>query len=431
MQARSNITSTARPEAPAAQTTARSYLWIATLVLGYIGLYLCRKNLAVAIPMLQKEFHVNRQEIGVVASVSTIAYAVGKFLFGPVIDRLGGRWCFFLSLLLVAFFGASGGLATSITMLVGLYSANRLAGSAAWGSMMKLVPDWFSARDLAFASALLSLGFVFGGVCATLFAGQVAQSNNWRAVMSAPSAVLLVIIVLSWIVLPKTSSHSANQNRATQSGLNWEQFLILLRIRQFWIVCALSFALTLMRETFNTWTVDFFRTTGGPEMSTRMAAFLSTPFDAFGALGIVTLGWVFGRIDRAARNRMLCVILAALTALVYYLPSLSRQGPWLPTLVVALIGFLAYGPYSLLAGVLSVEIRGKEYVGTVAGIVDGVGYLAGILAGQTFGHIVDTGGYTLGFRCLALLTLISAVLCLFLYPKQAAHPSVSALSNAD
>ena len=94
----------------------------------------CRKNLAVAIPMLQADFHVSRERIGAVASVSTFAYAAGKFLFGPVIDRLGGRFCFFTSLLMVALFGALGGTASSVSMLVGWYSCNRLAGSAAWGS---------------------------------------------------------------------------------------------------------------------------------------------------------------------------------------------------------------------------------------------------------------------------------------------------------
>ena len=420
MQTQSDHAATGPGEPATGQTSARSYLWITTLVLGYVGVYLCRKNLAVAIPMLESDFKVSREQIGIVASASTIAYAAGKFLFGPVIDRLGGRLCFFVSLVLVALFGAVGGLASSVPVLVGWYSANRLAGSAAWGSMMKLVPDWFSARDLAFASALLSLGFVFGGVCATLLAGQIAEwsSNNWRVVMSAPSAVLLAIVGLSWVVLPRGSGTTRTRREARKGGFSWRQFLDLLRIRQFWIVCGLSFALTLMRETFNTWTVDFFRTEGGPQISNRMAAFMSTPFDAFGALGIISLGWAFGRISRGARNRLLCGILLGLTVLLYYLPALSRQGPWLPTMAVAMIGFLAYGPYSLLAGVLSVEIRGKEYVGTVAGMVDGVGYVAGILAGQQFGRIVDAGGYTLGFQRLAILTLISAVLCLFLYPKE-------------
>ena len=416
---------TGSPELPAASdtmsphTTARSYLWLGTLVLGYIGVYICRKNLSVAIPMLESSLGVSRAEIGIVASASTFAYAAGKFLFGPLIDRLGGRFCFFSSLLLVALFGTLGGTAGSLSGLVFWYSSNRLAGSASWGSMMKMVPDWFAPRDLAFASALLSLGFVFGGVCATLLAGQIADwsSNNWRIVMSAPSAVLLLILLLNWLVLPRSAG--AGVRRGSKRGnFQWANILILLKMRQFWIVCGLSFALTLMRETFNTWTVDFFKTEGGPEMSNRMAAFMSTPFDAFGAVGIVTLGWAFGRISRMARNRLLFGILIVLTLLLYFLPSFFRQGLWLPTVAVAVIGFLAYGPYSLLAGVLSVEIRGKEHVGTVAGFVDGVGYVAGILAGWQFGRIVDLGGYKLGFQSLAVLTLISAVLCLFLYPKE-------------
>jgi sugar phosphate permease len=260
---------------------------------------------------------------------------------------------------------------------------------------------------------------VFGGVCATLLAGEIASwsHNNWRAVMSVPSVALLLILILNWILLPRRPVSNSTERSGKKRGFDWQEFAVLLRNRQFWIVCALSFALTLMRETFNTWTVDFFKTEGGAGVSNRMAAFMATPFDAFGALGIVTLGWVFGRIGRSARMRLLVVILSLLTVLLYLLPSFFKEGLWLPIVAVALIGFLGYGPYSLLAGVLSVEIRGQEHVGTVAGIVDGVGYIAGILAGQEFGHIVDVGGYKLGFQCMAVLTAVSAILCLFLYPR--------------
>ena len=72
----------------------RPALWLGTLILGYIGVYLCRKNFSVALPMIQAEMGVSRAELGMVASLSTIAYAAGKFIFGPVIDRVGGRACF-------------------------------------------------------------------------------------------------------------------------------------------------------------------------------------------------------------------------------------------------------------------------------------------------------------------------------------------------
>lgn len=402
-------------------------MYLAVLVLGYIGIYICRKNFSVANPMIRKDFGVTKEQLGEVASWGTVAYVVGKFTFGPIIDRLGGRACFLASLLLVAVFGAGGGMVSSLGALTFVYAANRLAGSAGWGAMVKMVPNWFPTRWHAFAMAVLSLGFVFGGVCATLLAGEIAKlsNDNWRWVMGGPSIVLAAVLVLCWAILPRAknppAAAAARREGAAKpsSGFQWEQFRVLLGMRQFWVVCALSFTLTLLRETFNTWTVDFFKTEGGAEVSSRIAAFLSTGFDACGAVGILLLGWVFGRVTKGQRKALLFLILIALGGVLFVLPQLARQGLGMATVSVALVGFLTYGPYSLLAGVLALEIRGREYVATVAGLVDGAGYVAAILAGAQFGKLLDVGGYALAFPCLAILALVSAVLCLFLYPRDA------------
>jgi sugar phosphate permease len=407
-----------RTNAESPGAVMRPAVWLGTLIVGYIGVYLCRKNFSVALPMIQAELGVSRAELGLVASMSTIAYAAGKFIFGPVIDRVGGRVCFLGSLFLVAGFALAGGLVPSLGLLTVVYSANRFAGSAAWGSMVKLVPGWFSARGLPLAMAWLSLSFVFGGVCAVVLAGQIAEwsGNNWRWVMAGPAVVLMLILVWCWWVLPSnTVQAQANSNRGLSEGFRMRQIPALLRIRQFWVVCALSFTLTLLRETFNVWTVDFFKSEGGAEMSNRMAAFLSTPFDACGAAGIVVLGWLFGRLGPRGRMRVLCGMMLAVASLLVLMPVMSSWGLWAVSLAIGAIGFLAYGPYSLLAGILSVEIRGPAYVATVAGVVDGVGYVAGFMTGHTFGLILDYGGYQLGFKFLAGLSGISAVLCLFLY----------------
>jgi MFS transporter, OPA family, glycerol-3-phosphate transporter len=400
----------------------RPWLLLGTLVVGYIGIYLCRKNFSVANPLIRQAFGLSKEQIGKVASYSTIAYMVGKFAFGPIIDRLGGRVAFLLALLAVAVFGAAGGLVGSLPMLTLVYSLNRLAGSAGWGGMVKQVPDWFPVRSLPLAMGVLSLGFVFGGVGATLLAGAIADwsGNDWRWVMGGPATVLAAILVLCWIVLPRGGTQPARgpMDKTAPAGFQFRRIADLLTIRRFWIVCALSFTLTLLRETFNTWTVDFFQTTGGAETSSRMAAFLATPFDALGAVGIVLLGWVFGRISKPARTWLVFTILTGLAMLVLALPTLGVHSAWLGMAAVGGIGFLVYGPYSLLAGVLAVEIRGKEYVATVAGMVDGVGYFAAILAGQQFGRILDLGGYRLGFNCLAALAAASAILSLFLYSKE-------------
>jgi len=396
-------------------------VYLGTLVVAYIGIYLCRKNLSVAVPMLEKAWGINKAQVGTIGSVSTVTYAAGKFLFGPVTDRIGGRASLLASMTLVAFFGLVGGLSPSLAALTIVYSLNRLCGSASWGAMLKQVPDWFAPDKLAFTCGLLSLSYVFGGAVAVSFGGLIARVTNdsLTAVLAFPSVVLALLAVLCWVVLPRKNIAVANvPSRTKRDGFRLSRYLELFAERKFLVVVALSFTLTLLRETFNFWTVDFIRTEGGKEVSNSMAAFLSTPFDLCGALGIVLMGWIFGRLRPVARQWLLVVVLLLLTILLAFLPSLFHFGLWIAATGVGLIGFLVYAPYSLLGGVLSVEVRGSAFAATVSGVVDGTGYIAGFLSGIFFGKLLMLGGYRLGFEFMAGLTLLSAGLCCFLYRKK-------------
>ncbi len=403
---------------------SRAFIQLGSIILGYIGVYLCRKNFAVAVPLIQKSFSVDKAQVGAIDSVATIAYAAGKLFWGPtIIDRVGGRVCFFAALAGVAVFGGASAFAVTLPMLCVLYAANRFCGSGGWESMVKLVPEWFPSRHMALAMAFLSLSFVFGGVCALLLGGEVAafSHNSWRAVMGFPSVVLVAIIGMCWIVLSRGKKRSAT---APSDKTKWKfsRILELAKIPQFWIVCGLSFVLTITRETFNVWTVDFLKTDKFAHVSSQLAALLSTPFDAMGAVGILLLGWMLDRLTHRRRNWLLFSIMAAVAVLIYALPTLVRMDLWMVVTAIGLIGFLSYGPYSLLAGVLAVEIHGKEFVATVAGLVDASGYLAGIVSGYLFGAILDRGGYRLGFHYLGVVTFFAAVLCLFLYSRKASGP---------
>ena len=404
----------------------RSCVLLATVVVGYIGVYLCRKNLSVAIPMIQTAFGVNKARTGDIISYSAAAYAAGKFLFGPIIDRFGGRICLLLVMAGVAVFGGLGAFAGSIPMLALCYSANRFCGSAGWGSIVKQTPGWFPRRHWSLAMAFLSLSYVFGGVVSLVLAGKIAawSGDNWRMVMGLPSLALLALLVVMWRILP-CDRHAVREGRraAGTNGFNFAYMVRLIKLPQLWIVCGMAFALYILRETFNDWTVDFFKTEGGAAMSSQVAALLSTPFDAAGAVGIVALGWMFDRLTGRRRAIVLCGMLALLAALVYGLPSLYRLGLWQVETTIGLIGFLSYGPYSLLAGVLAVEIGGRNGVGTVAGMVDSSGYVATVFAGHYFGRLLDYGGYRLGFHVLAFVTLTAAFLCLGLRSSRKFQPA--------
>lgn len=406
---------------------SRASLQLACVILGYIGVYLCRKNFSVAVPLLQTAFNTDKAHIGAIESYATIAYVVGKLFWGPnLVDRFGGRLCFFIVLLGVALFGGLSALAISLPMLGVCYLANRFFGAGGWASMVKLVADWFSTRHLARALAFLSTSIVFGGVGSLLLTGQIATAtgNNWHAVLGLPSLILLLIIGVCWLVLTP-GKNNLSEPSAPSRRWSYRVLFELLGIPQFWMLCCLAFTLTITRETFNFWTVDFFKTEGGAQMTMQHAAWLSIPFDAMGAIGILALGWLLDRVTHRQRKWLLFSILICVALATYALPALAHGSLWPVVVDMGLIGLLSYGPYCLPAGLFALEMRGKECVASVAGLVDAAGYLAGIISGYVFGRILDHGGYQLGFHCLAITTVVGALLCLGLNRPLKSSPAAT------
>jgi sugar phosphate permease len=254
--------------------------------------------------------------------------------------------------------------------------------------------------------AALSLSYALGGVAATLFARQVVElGGGWRAVLSAPAAVLIgIAAVCALVVRPGPLEAAGAEKKQPARGAVLE----LLKRPQFLLVCGLSFALTLLRETFNVWSVDFLMSIEGKQ-SVAAAALQSTTFDLAGAASIVLMGFAWDRMPRPLRRWMIAGILAALAGILVALPSLAQQSPQAGAWSIGAVGLLVHGPYSLLAGVLAVESGGAELAASASGIIDAVGYAAGVLSGEALGRIIDTGGYRLGFGCLAVLAALSAV----------------------
>lgn len=388
------------------------------LIAGYVGIYLCRKNLSVAVPLLQRAFGASKAEVGRIASVGTLAYAAGKLTLGPVADRLGGRRGFLGALVGVALLGAAGAFMPGLGLLAGCYALNRFAGAGGWPSMMKLTPTWFPPARTATVVAVLSLSYVLGGAAATLLAREiVARGGDWRAVLGLPSLVLAVIAVgCALVVRDGPLVETAGEKRA---GRGFAALLAqLFKQPRFLLVCVLSFTLTLMREAFNNWGVDFLVAARTGTAALASAALQSTTFDLAGAVSILLMGVIYDRARPSWRGPIIASILAALAFAVGVLPRVQAASPTAAVWLVAAVGLLVYGPYSLLAGTLAVESGGKELAASASGVIDAVGYLAGVLAGELMGRLLDAGGYMLGFQCLSVVTAISAVLALGLSPRK-------------
>ncbi|HEX8806850.1 MAG TPA: MFS transporter [Candidatus Aquilonibacter sp.] len=404
---------------------------VATIVLlfaGYAGVYFCRANLAVAAPLLIADLHLRGMsindatlEIGALASVGTLAYAFGKFFLVGFADFFGGKRVFIIAMLGAVVFTVIFASATSTAIFMLAWVANRLLQSVGWAGMVKVTSKWFPYAAYGSVMAILSLSFLVGDTVTRGGMGAlIAIGFGWRGLFLIGAGALAILLVANAFVL-KESSVDAGFSPPPVNPLNVYgergaenrpadvRALLrpLLSSAAFWLVCALSFGTTLLRETFGTWTPTFLTTSVG--FSAAQGAAYSAIFPASGVASVLIAGWLSDRLGATSRARIAFIGLL-LTALALTGLGFATKGAGLIALaLLAAVGFFNSGPYSYLAGAMALDFGGRKGSALSSGIIDGVGYLGGALAGVAIARIELTFGWSQAFFSLAILTTITAL----------------------
>jgi OPA family glycerol-3-phosphate transporter-like MFS transporter len=183
----------------------------------------------------------------------------------------------------------------------------------------------------------------------------------------------------------------------------------LMRSPAFWTVCLMSLGLTLLRETFNNWTPTYLVEAVG--LTSGSGAQMSSLFPFFGGISVLLAGYLGDRLGHVGRAAIILtgVLLGGLALAVLGSVSFAGRSQEALTLV-SLVAFLLIGPYSYLAGAISLDFGGKRAGATACGIIDGVGYLfGGVIAGKVVSSVSGSLGWQGVFQMLAIVALLTGV----------------------
>ena len=403
-------------------------LTAALMMIGYAGYYLCRSDFSVALPLLIEELGLHgvpaqaaTVQLGAVASFGVLAYAIGKFPSGWLADFLGGRRNFLFGMAGSIVFTVIFGLAGGIPLFTMAWIGNRFVQSLGWAGMVKITSKWFSYSEYGAAMGIISLSYLFGDAASRQFMSLlIAHGFGWRGVFFAAAATLGGLLAINLALLRETPARlglrepAANpQNLFQQEGERHRPHSLGSLLRTFasspafWLVCFLSLGVTLLRETFNLWTPTYFTQAVG--LTAADAAQKSALFPLFGGVSVLLAGFFSDRFGRRGRAAIvfygLLLTSVALVALAFADVRSSNAAPiWL----TAVIAFLMIGPYSYFAGAMSLDFGGKLGSASASGIIDGVGYLGGVLAGGSVGKISVLWGWRGAFVTLAAVALLSS-----------------------
>ena len=403
------------------------------LFLGYASCYFCRSNLSVATPLLVDELarrgvgHADAiVSIGSMASLGVFAYAMGKWFLTGLGDYWGGK-----RNLLIATGGATAftllfASGSTLPLFTFAWVGNRLTQSIGWSALVKVSSRWFDYSRYGTIAAILTCSYLLGDAAARQSMGLLLHYGaTWRGLFLFGAAVAGCMFLANLLFLRESRTDEghpealANPNNVFAAADAPQSFLTLilplLRSRAFLMVCLLGFAATMVRETFNTWTPVYLRDFLGYGVS--RAAFLSAIFPGVGAISVLLAGWASDRLGRNCRALLLALGLAATAAALLILTGLrpAAAGTVMPVVMIGIVAFCLLGPYAFLPGAFALDFGGKQAGAVASGLVDGTGYLGGVLAGTVMARLAVAFGWGGVFVTLAVVSALAALGAGYLY----------------
>jgi OPA family glycerol-3-phosphate transporter-like MFS transporter len=399
------------------------------LVSGYSGYYLCRSHFSVTFEKIVADLAIAgydpaeaKIQLGRIVSLGTLAYALGKFFSGGLGDFVGGRRNYLGGMLGAVLCTVAFAWGGTIPVFTVAWIGNRLVQSLGWVGMVKITSRWFSFATYGRAMGIISLSYLFGDAAARYLMGLLLQEGySWRGVFYVAASILFAVFVVNLLLLKETPArlglpepHTDPRNLFGARGeeavpVSLKSLLLpLARSPAFWLVCLLSLGVTLVRETFNTWTPAYFTEAVG--LDAGLAGKCSALFPLMGGFSVLLCGYLSDRLGHGGRAMIIFhgLLLTTLTLAILGLVEFGRSQAG-PVVVVGLIAFVMIGPYSFLAGALALDFGGKQGSATACGIIDGVGYLGAVLAGEGMARMSVAHGWERAFLVLAVVAGLATV----------------------
>ena len=137
-------------------------------------------------------------------------------------------------------------------------------------------------------------------------------------------------------------------------------------------------------------------------MDVGQAAYYSSIFDGAGLAGAILAGLALDRIFRS-RWELLCLVMGLGIVVGYLVVLQYGTNPVVLSVCFGLVGFMLYGPDTLLCGAAAVSVAGQRNAVAVAGLINGIASIGPILQEQVTGRILQANTAETAVRITNLL----------------------------
>jgi len=431
------------PDAHASRVGWYRWMICALLLFAAIINYVDRQVIGILKPTLVDTFGWSDERIySSIVFCFQLAYAIGFLFAGRVMDAIGVRRGFAISVTLWSIAAMAHGLAGFVTTwklpvlnldassgfavvtlvgaAVGLALARFALGlgeSGAFPASIKTVAEWFPIKERALATGIFNAGTNVGALVTPLVVPWIALHWGWQWAFIL-TGTLGFVWVAWWLVVyrqpenhprlkPDELAYIRSDPPDPVVKIPWRK---LLRYRQTWAFAIGKFMTDPIWWLYLFWIPDFLHRNHGLNLKTIGLPLVVIYLVA--DVGSVGGGWLSGRFIKMGwthnRARKMSMLVCALSV-VPVMFAANASNLWVAVALISLAA-AAHQGWSANLYTLTSDMFPRQAVGSVVGIGGAAGAVGGMFIALLVGAVLQaTGSYVTVF-ILAGVTYLAALL---------------------
>src|SRR5438067_11620271 len=150
------------------QVVARKYRYwqkrvLLSSIIGYATFYFVRGNLPFAMPLMEHNLGIHKQQLGLFLTLHGLLYGVSKFANGFLGDRANARNLMVTGLVASAILNIAFGFSSTVFLLGVIWMMNGWFQGMGFPPCARLITHWFSPRQLATKMSIWNMSHPIGG----------------------------------------------------------------------------------------------------------------------------------------------------------------------------------------------------------------------------------------------------------------------------
>ncbi len=410
----------------------KGYRWIVLglLFAATVILYIDRSALGILAPFLQKIIGWSEEQYGIINSVFMLAYATSFLIMGRIIDRVGTRRGYILSIGIWSLAVISQALArTWIGFSISRFSLG-VGQAGNFPAAIRTVAEWFPSKDRALAVGIFNGGSNVGTLLAPLIIPVLVLGfDDWRIgfLWTFPASVAWIILWWKFYNTPEKSRYVYDSELDYINSDHGPEYAVkrfrpkdILPQKGFWAIALAKFMADPVWWFYLFWGAKFLNEKFGVNLKEIGLPFFTIYLVSWG-IGIF-LGWFSSLLMRMGlglnKGRKFSLLVCAFFALpVILVPHVSNM--WA---AVGLIALAAGGHCGWSANIFSMmaDIFPRNATASVAGYGGFAGAIGGAIVAYSVGSLLQNiglNGYIIAFTVAGCAYLIALLLIHLLVPQ--------------